>query len=67
MIKVRVYWERDEEETAAQRVTSTIDSILKGKQTHLGIKELEHVKKEALSSSNIVCKGYTGINVNMKR
>ncbi len=40
MIKIRVFWESDDEIETAQAVTNSIDSILEGKQVQLGIKRL---------------------------
>jgi hypothetical protein len=39
-MKIRIIWEQPSEKEAAQRISKTIESILEGKQEHLGIHKL---------------------------
>jgi hypothetical protein len=60
MIKIRVFWDIDDEIDTALRVTNAIDSIIEGKQRELGVKRLgQRTTNDPLHSF--------GINIEMQR
>jgi hypothetical protein len=60
MIKIRVFWDNDDEIDTALRATNTIDSIIDGKQKQLSVKRLgQRTTNDPLHSF--------GINIEMQR